>query len=236
MNVKPQRRTPEHTYKDYTKYKRWLREDFSYRCAYCFIHENDHGGHWHFQVDHYRPKSKSEFKHLETEYSNLLYSCDHCNNLKWDIWPSDTPLIDGVGWLDPCEHDLSEHYYYGYCEREFTIVCVTKVGCWMVKTLALDQPARIRRRRDLAEEERVDRELVELFRGILEEWTQEYNLHPTDEKSTAIAKMRRLLLAKEEQISNRYTPAPFEPLRRRSNSAEAQRQETTKRYQSALMN
>jgi hypothetical protein len=154
----------------------------------------------------------------------------------WDIWPSDNPLMDGVGWLDPCEQDLSEHYYYGYCENTFTIVCLTKIGCWMVKTLALDQPARIRRRCELAEEERVDKELVELLRALLEKSTQEYDSLPTDEKSTEIAKMRRLLRAKEEQISNRYNPAPFESLQRSSNSASVESQEARESYQSTLVN
>jgi HNH endonuclease len=212
--LKPQRRLPEHIYKDYKQYKKWLREDFRYRCAYCFIHENEYGGYWHFHVDHYRPKSREEFKHLATEYSNLLYSCDQCNNLKSDIWPSDNPLEDGVGWLDPCEHDLQGHYYFGYQEETFTIICLTQVGRWMVTVLALDQPARINHHRELAEKELLDAQSLEALKILLKKTVREYQVQPTNEKSTELDEIRQLLQKYESYINSKHTPKPFTHLKR----------------------
>lgn len=62
---------------DSSKYKRYLRRDFTYRCVYCTIHEREHGGYRSFHVEHFRPKSK--FPLLSTTYTNLMYSCNFCN-------------------------------------------------------------------------------------------------------------------------------------------------------------
>ncbi len=203
----PRRRILKQTYKNYTRYKRWLREDFEYRCGYCNIHENVYGGYWHFHVDHYKPKSKPEFQHLETVYSNLLYSCDQCNTLKSDIWISDDPIKDGVGWLDPCEHDLNEHYYYGYRDEEFSLICLTKVGQWMSSTLALNQPARIRRYKYLAEEEIIEMGMIEFMKKLIEEAKIEGDIDK-------IEKYLSLLNGLEKKVRKRYLPEPFEVLHR----------------------
>ena len=212
MTERPCRRIPSRTYKDYKSYKKWIREDFHYRCAYCSIHENQHGGFWHFHVDHHRPKAI--FTHLITEYSNLLYSCDHCNIAKGDMWPSDDPLTDGVGWLDPCEHDLKEHYYYGYLEGEFTLVCLTVVGRWMATMLALDQPVRIQRHRKLVEEEQLDTDIAELIREFIEKSEHDYRREPTTEKLQKIARNRQTLRELENKLINRYSPEPYISIRR----------------------
>lgn len=102
------RQQPYPRYSDYRKYKPHLRRDFSYCCAYCTIHENEWGGLRHFQVEHFRPKSR--FPQLTADYENLLYACDVCNCYKGNDWPSDVPLVEGVGYLDPCQHDYDEHF------------------------------------------------------------------------------------------------------------------------------
>ena len=102
------RQQPYPRYSDYRKYKPHLRCDFSYRCAYCTIHENEWGGLRHFQIEHFQPKSR--FPQFIVDYENLLYACDVCNCYKGDDWPSDDPLTDGVGYLDPCQHDYGEHF------------------------------------------------------------------------------------------------------------------------------
>ncbi len=214
--MRPLRHKPKKTFKDYTKYKRWLREDFTYRCGYCAIHENQHGGYWHFHVDHYRPKGRPEFHHLETEYSNLLYSCDHCNNLKGFTWPSNQPLVDNVGWLDPCDHDLTQHYYYGYRNHQLDLIVVTPVGRWMASVLALDQPARLQRKRDLAEEERVDDATADRLEQVLSILERLYREQPTDEYCVEVEQTRQVLTALRRKIAKRYTPAPFVSLRRGS--------------------
>ena len=102
------RQKPYPCYSAYRKYKLHLRRDFLYCCAYCTIHENEWGGLRHFQVEHLRPKSR--FPQLIADYENLLYACDVCNCYKGNDWPSDFPLVEGVGYLDPCQHDYDEHF------------------------------------------------------------------------------------------------------------------------------
>lgn len=106
--VQPRRRNPSPEYDNYRSYKIYLREDFTYFCGYCTVHENEWGGPRHFHVEHFRPKSL--FPDLETDYENLLYACDVCNVFKSNDWPSDDPVAEGEGYLDPCEHDYNEHF------------------------------------------------------------------------------------------------------------------------------
>jgi hypothetical protein len=212
--AKPQRRVNVRSFKDYQIYKSYLREDFNYRCGYCDIHENDWGYYWHFHVDHHRPKSWPEFKHLETVYSNLLYACDQCNNMKLASWPSDDPITDGVGWLDPCEYDLAEHFYYQLSGDDVELICLTRVGEWMAKSLAMDQVIRkLFRRKSLEVAAREQREL-QMLRTCLEVLTEKDESTPTTENTRKLTEIRQLLQQLEESISRRYEPLPFASLRR----------------------
>jgi uncharacterized protein (TIGR02646 family) len=64
--------------KDYHKYQDALRFDFCYACAYCLITEIEATGIG-FEIDHYKPKK--QFPALNTDYTNLMWSCRICNNL-----------------------------------------------------------------------------------------------------------------------------------------------------------
>ena len=58
------------------------------------------------QVDHFRPKVK--FPVLVYEWTNWIYSCNSCNGMKWNKWPS-------FGYVNPCadeEKDRPEEYFY----------------------------------------------------------------------------------------------------------------------------
>lgn len=73
-------------FNDYRKYKPYLSLEFKRQCVYCRALEKAKG--WEsFGVDHYRPKAK--FPLLSNEYLNLFYSCNRCNGLKRDYWPTD---------------------------------------------------------------------------------------------------------------------------------------------------
>ena len=63
-----------------------LSRSFSYLCGYC---ESQCRG----EVDHFRPKSKAP--HLVYCWSNWIYSCHDCNNIKREKWPI-------CGYFDPC--------------------------------------------------------------------------------------------------------------------------------------
>jgi hypothetical protein len=118
----------------YQRYKPYLRRDFAYACVYCGLHENEHGGPQPFTIDHLRPKSR--FPKLRNSYFNLLYACSVCNRYKADDWPSDNPLADGKGYLDPYEHDYDEHFAV---DVSFQMISKTPVGSYMVDRLRLNR-------------------------------------------------------------------------------------------------
>jgi hypothetical protein len=109
-------------------------------------------------VEHYRPKSR--FRALTNEYSNLLYACGVCNGYKADDWPSNSPAEDGVGYLDPCEHDFDAHIGPAPVDD---VVGLTSVGRYMVARLHLNRPMLRTIRRLRREEGETHAQFVELF-------------------------------------------------------------------------
>jgi hypothetical protein len=91
----------------YKKYKPFLRIDFLRRCAYCHIPELRFGGARNFAVEHFRPKKI--FPHLISEYSNLYYACNTCNDFKGARWPRPSEHNRGHSFVDPCETSMAEH-------------------------------------------------------------------------------------------------------------------------------
>lgn len=120
----------------YTKYKRYVREDFVYECTFCAIHENDLGGPRGMHIEHLRPRSVPRFEHLECEYSNLLYSCPVCNTYKGRDWPSDNPVEDGRGYPDPCMVDYDDHIRL---LPNYRVEGLTNVGRYLVRRLRLNR-------------------------------------------------------------------------------------------------
>jgi hypothetical protein len=67
-------------YSDYSHYRPWLRDEFTFRCVYCLAREQWGRVVGDFDVDHFVPQvANSE---LAREYANLVYSCRTCNLLK----------------------------------------------------------------------------------------------------------------------------------------------------------
>lgn len=127
------RRNPKRKFRDYTKYKPWLREDFKYACVYCTVHEGEFGGFHSFHVEHFKPKSK--FPELIIEYTNLLYACWKCNSLKGEDWPSDNPLKSGKGYLDPCRYDYEKYFILN---NDGILVGKNKAATYMIERLHLN--------------------------------------------------------------------------------------------------
>jgi hypothetical protein len=68
-------------YTHYNAFKPWLRDEFSFRCAYCLFRERWYpDGQDAFSVDHLIPQIQSP--ELICEYTNLVYACRRCNALK----------------------------------------------------------------------------------------------------------------------------------------------------------
>lgn len=79
---------------------------FHGKCAYCEsrITHIDYG-----HIEHFRPKSKPQFRLLTFEWSNLLLSCAVCNGseYKWDRFPE---TAEGGPLVNPCD-DLPEAHF-----------------------------------------------------------------------------------------------------------------------------
>ncbi|PKQ27614.1 MAG: hypothetical protein CVT63_07080 [Candidatus Anoxymicrobium japonicum] len=156
------RRQPAPRHDDFRLYKVYLREDFVYRCVYCTVHESEWGGFRHFQVEHFRPKV--HFPKLLTEYSNLLYACDVCNAFKGDDWPSDQPLTDRVGYLDPCEHDYDLYFVVA---DDYRLLPMTPVASYMVERLHLNRNQLRKVREKRAREETLHNQYIQLIDDTL---------------------------------------------------------------------
>lgn len=83
-------------YTDYTSYREWLRDEFTFRCVYCLHRERWNQGGAAFHIDHAIPATADSTGILK--YSNLLYPCGRCNEAKRSV----------VGLPDPCQVALSD--------------------------------------------------------------------------------------------------------------------------------
>jgi hypothetical protein len=117
---------------NYNEFKSPLREDFDYMCVYCGLHENELGGPRLFAVEHLKPKGK--FPDLKLLYTNTLYACAICNSFKGEDWPSDNPIVDGRGYIDPCAVDYGAHFEL---DPTCKIVGKSLVGRYMARRLRL---------------------------------------------------------------------------------------------------
>jgi hypothetical protein len=88
-------------YTDYSSYRPWLRDEFCFRCVYCYIREQWGRITGEFDLDHFHPQILSP--ELSVDYDNLLYACHSCNLLKGNRQIPDpcTALIAGSVRVNP---------------------------------------------------------------------------------------------------------------------------------------
>jgi len=132
------------TFYSYEYYREHFRgeiaEACAYRCVYCDSHEMEVGGRESMELDHFRPWSRAEFKHLKDDPTNFHHACGRCNRLKGAKWPSThkTDPHDGkVGFVDPFTDDRRR--YFGV-NADGSLVCQQHPAIYMVKLLQLDRP------------------------------------------------------------------------------------------------
>jgi hypothetical protein len=77
-------------YSSYERYRSWLRDEFTFRCAYCLKREAWGTVTGDFEVDHFQPQSLAP--NLKLNYVNLVYACRRCNLIKLDQQVVDDPL------------------------------------------------------------------------------------------------------------------------------------------------
>ncbi len=131
------RHVPRHEpegYKDYCRFRPWLRDEFWFRCVFC-LHRERWPKTAAFEIDHLIPVS--ERPDLECCYGNLLYVCRRCNNLKANYRVPDPGSVA-----------------YGECLRGDTdgpIAALNSKGQTPIRLLRLDRPERERQRRMILE-------------------------------------------------------------------------------------
>jgi hypothetical protein len=85
-------------YIDYTSFKPWLRDEFSFRCIYCLFRERwSPSGQAGFSVDHVEPQAHAP--HRVHDYANLVYACLTCNSAKRDEHLPDPCAVGYAGLL-----------------------------------------------------------------------------------------------------------------------------------------
>lgn len=141
-------------YKNCEDYKPWLRDEFTFSCAYCLVRETwQHGGHRHFSVEHVTPRHADST--LITDYSNLIYACVNCNSFRQNR------LV-----LNPFSVAFTNHVQIA---EDGTIQGLTQNGTAHIKVLRLDDPDLTRYREQIIQtvrliEESTDADALSLLR------------------------------------------------------------------------
>lgn len=145
----------------YTDWKEQIASECYHQCVYCAINEKPWGGIDHYHIDHFRPKSKPEFKHLENDILNLFYACPVCNRFKSDDWPAE-PNLDLISYPDPSQVDYSEIFCLD--TNSFVLVGLKTASKYIIERLYLNRPQLVYERHEsfLMEKE------MELIKGITE--------------------------------------------------------------------
>ena len=91
----PGRKHGPQGYANYEAYRDWLRDEFSFRCAYCLMRETWLRGSIGFQIDHCIPQAQHPAGTLD--YDNLVYTCPWCNQAKAGVpVPNPTEVAYGT--------------------------------------------------------------------------------------------------------------------------------------------
>jgi len=130
------RRHGPHGYRNYTSYKPWLRDEFTFQCVYCLCRERWFpDGETAFSVDHLHPHATTPAYH--TDYDNLVYACCQCNAVRG---------ITSVP--DPTEHAYGQHlrvWDNGHA------VALTLIGRELIEICRLNRPHLVSFRRGILE-------------------------------------------------------------------------------------
>ena len=118
--------------------RRYIRKDFSKKCAYCGVREGDLSGETNFQIDHFIPQSKGG---MDT-YDNLFYSCISCNGKSGKSdYVSETQL-------NPCVDDIFNNGRI-FCNDKFEYVYRDVRGKEFIDVMKLNRVGYIRRRKNI---------------------------------------------------------------------------------------
>lgn len=148
----------------YRDYKPHLQPLFRFRCAYCISHEELMGGYDAMEVDHFRPWSRPEFKHLEKQWPNLYYACRLCNGAKSNHWPTIEQSSCDLRFVDPCEDDPDDHFRITRHPSTADLCwlrALTPPGQYTIHKIRLNRKQLVDIRRVLARQEREAQEAID---------------------------------------------------------------------------
>jgi len=129
----------------YSDWKPLLAEEGFHQCVYCAIEEALFGGTRNFHVEHYKPKSKPEYKNLTNDIKNLFYACAICNTFKGADWPAEpesnfsNPSYPYPGSV--CYEELFARQESGAIQGKYT------AAIYMIEKLYLNRPQLLLERR-----------------------------------------------------------------------------------------
>lgn len=104
----PKEKSSQPTTGKYPDWKPILAKEGFHQCVYCALPDATFGER-NFHVEHYKPKSRASFKHLENDIKNLFYACPVCNVFKSDSWPRAPKKDHSVeAFPDPSKCDYCE--------------------------------------------------------------------------------------------------------------------------------
>ena len=149
----------------YRDWKPQVARSCSLQCVYCAISESRFGGIRNFHVEHYRPKSRHEFAHLENVITNLYYACSICNGFKGPDWPAEPkPDYSNPSYPDPAETDYNE--LFNVNTPSFELTSRYPAGTYVIERVFLNRPQLLSERRlseFLAWAQQVPEDVMALF-------------------------------------------------------------------------
>lgn len=187
------------------KCKEYLRNDFSYECAYCKLQEReiDIIGSEYFEIDHFKPQSDNNPTFNPHLYKNLNYSCEKCNAEKSDFWSVDL--------LNPCKTNIYKnkaHIIGGYDPLKlYKYTAITNEGQLYIDTFKLNSRHHIRIRKRRKQQENYIKIKNELIDEILRKFAMKQGFENLNE---SIEKLDALRVDKDKQVSDLLRNESFE--------------------------
>lgn len=188
-----------------SKCKEYLRNDFSYECAYCKLQEKEVGliGADYFQIDHFQPQSDKDSNSNLDLYSNLNYSCRKCNSEKSDQY--------SINLLDPSKEYIytdNKHVKGGYDEKDlYKYFAVTQKGQIYIDTFKLNSRFHIQIRKKRKQRENYIKEENKLIDKILKKISLKTDIPNKDELISLLDKVRN---DKDNRVSELLRSEDFE--------------------------
>lgn len=187
----------------YSDWKHILAEEGFHQCVYCALHDATFGER-NFHVEHYKPKSKYRFRHLEHNIKNLFYACPVCNIFKSDSWPRAPKKDHSVeAYPNPSKCDYSDLFDVTVATGEITGKYTASK--FIVVRLHLNREQLITERRIFYHDSRMT-ELIAYFDSV---WKDLFEAGKTGDQQALTYISRLAELYKEAltlQVKYRQTP------------------------------